>query len=882
MVPKPAYWAKLDSEGGWHPLIAHLADVAAVTNRLLADDSIIAARLSHLAGKRGSLDPGLRSALTFLAALHDIGKVNHGFQERRYQDPRKRSVPHEGHVQVVFRSLRHQPFVEALLGALAPMSEYEDSDELSDLLAATIAHHGRPIDARREQLLGYGGLSALWEETEATGRAPLQEIGLIGEIASVWSGIDAAELPKSLPQDPRFTHLFAGTLTLADWLGSTATAFPFAPEASDDAVGYWEEAQKRADHACRRVGVVAARRTLHVAPGELYPALFPQVFGEGAVGTPNELQRHVADMELPTDGSRMLIEAATGSGKTEAALALYARLRAQGRAGGLMFALPTRATATAMKNRVEALLPQLYPDDTPAVTLAVGGRGPDTQAGERILAGKVRLQDDSEGESGQLINWASGHAKKFLAAEIVVGTVDQILLAALAVKHAHLRLAALSRQLLVVDEVHSHDRYMLEVLRTLLDFHQVAGGTALLMSATLSSQALDLLAGGVGYRSGSLQGAVERPYPALSELTGKGEWTATGFRHGKPGRSVQWRLADAATGLAEAVAAAEQGARVCVLRNTVGDAQATVRQLHDQGHGKLLWRPAGASFSPAYHSRFTRPDRLCLDYTVLATFGREASNATGSILVATQVVEQSLDVDFDYLVTDLAPVELLLQRLGRLHRHGTRDGDRPPGYEAPRALVIAPEGPFDPADKSTPHGWGTVYENLPALELTRRAVAANEYIVLPDQNRYLLEEVYHAERLALLESEPGWEQPVAEVEGKALARDSNARSRVLSFDLGYEGNASRFSDEALVRTRLGEDAVRVVLDPPVDCWFAGGESWAEVDLHYRQLPAGIFDDGERPVLTGGQQAVDGVMEYPLGEQRLRYEPTGWRRTKLVR
>ena len=870
-IPRPeSYWAKLDEARGWHPLIAHLADVAAVMECLL-HDPVITSRLAAVC-RWDRLDEGTVQVLVHLAGLHDIGKLNHGFQERRHPRAQDRAFPKEGHVQVLLRSLGDDDVATAFANALGPIAQLEDVDPL---LCATIAHHGVPLDPVGIQSGGTVGAGRLWRPHPGIPRRPLEALNTIGDVVAGWSAIGSTPLPQRLPTSPAFTHLFAGLLTLADWIGSTVEAFGFAPHAEDDPDAYWREAQRRALAACRAIGVVA-HRSVHAMPATtVYKQLFPKVFGSGSEAAPVPLQRFVASMPLPEPGERLLVEAATGSGKTEAALALFARLRAAQRVGGLFFALPTRATARAMKDRIEAMLPLLYASDPPTITLAVGGHDPQVAApgASPALTGQMLRMDDDEGHRDPLEAWSTSHGKKFLAAEIVVGTVDQALLAALAVKHSHLRLAALARHLIVVDEVHSHDRYMLRVLRTLLDIHADAGGIALLMSATLASDALTLLGAGADHAGPTFGEALARPYPTVSRLSATGTWEDHALEVAVGNRSIEWSNTTEADGLAAAIEAARCGARVCVLRNLVADAQSTVHRLLAEGHRQHLWLAHESRPVPAYHARYIAPDRNALDEAVLRTYGKGSTHG-GSILVATQVVEQSLDVDFDLIVTDLAPMEILLQRIGRVHRHGGRDAVRPIGYRTPRALVIAPREPFTPTTRPRlPHGWGLVYDNLPALEHTRRLIEEYPTIEVPELSRVLLERVYHPERWEELRNEPGWNPVINGADGVRLSADHFARQSVWRFDLPYHENADRYSNEAKLRTRLGDDSIRISLDPPVPCWYAPGSVGLHVDLRIDQLRRAGSDARE---LTGGVRGPDGVMSYPFGDRRLRYETTGWR------
>lgn len=668
------YWAKLRLPE-WHPLLMHLADVGAVAEALLRAPSVLADRLANALNADGALSEEVRGIVVYMALLHDIGKLHHGFQRRR-----ENAVPPSewgGHVRPLLNS---RGKVRELRRRLEEIERRSGGREAFD---SAICHHGTPYieDTTKPS----APAQACWHAS--AGRDPLAELARIELYARRWSGV--AESP-SVAWTPAALHLLAGIITLADWIGSSEEVFRYRSDSYVDPDGYWEGARNRAAEACRGIGTLVS--PIRVSEGsQLLEDLFPKTF---PAHTPTILQHMLASMQLPAPGTRLLIESDTGSGKTEAALTLYARLRAEGQVAGLFFALPTRATASAMHKRVVEACQLLYPGSEPIVALAVGGQ---RNTPERAaLAGA----DPDVRETGPLAHWTSKSHRHAMAGEIVVGTVDQALLACLPARHAHIRLAGLSRLMLVVDEVHSFDRYMSKLLQSLTEMlTTLFGSTVLFMSATLSH--------GVRAQLGrpalswepddeadvTRETASGRPYPSLSSKSrGDQSWCEVGLSADtERRRQFHWEMVGEAEGLQAAVAAANQGARVLIVRNTVQDVRATVDALNVEGAGHLIWRPQRHGAPVPYHSRYTVLDRLTLDREVLSDFG-PGSTATGVILVATSVVGQSIDVDFDLLITDLCPVDLLIQRLGRVHRHSRSQRH---GQGVPKALVIEPEIPLD-------------------------------------------------------------------------------------------------------------------------------------------------------------------------------------------
>ncbi len=464
----------------------------------------------------------------------------------------------------------------------------------------------------------------------------------------------------------------------------------------------------------------------------------------------------MAALSLPRRSTLTILEAETGSGKTEAALFHYLRLFERGHVDGVYIALPTRTSATQIYRRVVAAVRRSFPleQSRPPVVLAVPGYlGVDDRTGVRLPGYEVRWPDGDDPRL-QLRGWAAEMPKRYLAGSVVVGTIDQVLLSTLRVSHAHLRASALSRLLLVVDEVHASDAYMGALLESVLATHLECGGHALLMSATLGDHAATQYArvAGGDARALSLGEAHDKPYPAITWVGADSSELICAQTPGRPKDVVVSTSAMAEDPEAIARVAtrhAAQGASVLVIRNTVGDCRATVAALEAAvgDSADHLWRCGGVV--TAHHSRFAKPDREALDQAVEAAFGK-ARGVVGQVLVGTQTLQQSLDIDADLLISDLCPMDVLLQRVGRLHRHHRV---RPAGYEAARCLVVVPEerdlrtrlrSDGEPRGSS---GIGSVYQDLRIIEATWREIMAAPTWHIPADNRRLVESATHPDAL---------------------------------------------------------------------------------------------------------------------------------------
>ncbi|WP_198590289.1 CRISPR-associated helicase Cas3' [Paracoccus zhejiangensis] len=660
-------WGKLDGTGGRHTLTAHSADVAMVFEALVALPEF---RRALAAAAGGAVSDAAVRRLVALTFIHDIGKLHPAFQSKARGGSERISHSSAG-CGLLGLAAREAAHPLKLLAARL----FQRDARMMPYLAAVFAHHGKPV--------------------EPSHRAPGQWPGQawMADAADYQAFFDAAfpDLePAPLPEAAAFQHLYAGLLALADWIGSDRDFFPFEAEPDAD---YLVTSRARAEHALRQIGL--DRQVAGLPDAD---------FGRMTGFSPSAAQAAIA--EISPDARLAILEAETGSGKTEAALWHFARLSAAGKVSGLYFAVPTRAAARQLHRRVCLAVRNLFGDAAPEPVLAIPGQRVAGEATGRALPDFVTVWDDAEEPVKS--RWAAEHATRFLAASVAVGTVDQAMLAALQVKHAHLRGAALSRSLLVIDEVHASDSYMTVINQALLRAHLGAGGHAFLMSATLGAVARSAY---LGQPCPSADEGRAAPFPALWVPGAPVIRIAPGQDKQIGLTAVDSMAADEMAG--RAIAAAGQGARVLVIRNTVGAAAECWRAVQEAGRADLLLQVAGA---PAlHHARFAAEDRALLDRAVEAALAPDLAAGSGCIVIGTQTLEQSLDIDADVLLTDLCPMDVLLQRLGRLHRHAR---PRPQGFAAARALVFCPEGGLDRlAGRNYENGLGSAPTCPPSARL---------------------------------------------------------------------------------------------------------------------------------------------------------------------
>ena len=844
-----APWGKF-GEGDSHHLAHHCADVAACFEAMAALP-VVRARLERSAG--GSLPASHIARLAVLAFLHDCGKLHPGFQAKGWPQGVWNDGFH-GHVRegaAIFLGKAPETIARNLhIDALIEWGVDKD------LLFSVLAHHGRPFTAN--EVAG-----KRWRSVSRAGYDPIAASADIGAMIRRWFPEAFVTDGEALPAAPDFQHLLCGLVSLADWLGSTQDIFAFSPSLNPD---YMDKARQKARRAVADIGI-DVRRLRRLATGRTDFATL-----SGGL-QPRPQQRLVGD--YPIEERLVILEAETGSGKTEAALWRFVRLFSAGLIDSLYFALPTRAAAVQIHRRVHDTLQRLFDGQAPEAVLAVPGY---LKAGEvegrRLPRWEVRWDDDGGADEKKLLaRWAAESTKRALAATVAVGTVDQAMLAALQVKHAHLRAAALSRSLLVIDEVHASDRYMTEVQTHLLDMHLGRGGHAMLMSATLGSVARTKWLGR-STEPPSFEEAVAAPYPAV---WGRGEAApraSTGQGRQKPVAmtTVPTMAAETAAGLA--IEAARAGARVLVIRNTVAEAVATFQAVQQAGAEDLLLQAAGG---PAlHHGRFAPEDRKLLDAAVEAALSPHDRQPGGGIVVGTQTLEQSLDVDADCLLTDLCPVDVLLQRVGRLHRHPIV---RPDGFEHAQCRVMVPEeGLAKLLASRVVNGLGAwkdgggIYRYVSGLELTRRLIEGHPEWTIPAMNRFLVESATHPQRIEALHAELGqdWANYWHNVYGKDRAEAGAAGGVAVPIDMRFADVQFPDSEET-IRTRLGAEGARVTFAAPVAGPFGVDISGVTLPAHWsRGIDAG---DPVAPVIDGG------TIRFRIGDISFVYDRQGLTRDK---
>ena len=874
-------WGKLsrDASGNltcMHPLLDHMTDVASC---FLALAECTAIRRSLVNTAERTLDAVDLQRLAVLVFLHDVGKANAGFQSRRWKPPERAPgywpISPFGHGPEGWELIANRVPNAELYAAGLPIAEIVSwgDNAACELLQASISHHGRPIRENHAQQT-----AAIWkpvlDKTGAVLYDPAATLVSMGDRLKQNFPLAFSQCQTPLPDRPAFVHLFAGLVQLADWMGSDTREgfFPYTAPGENRI----QTAPKRAAYAVSTIGLDVSTWRNQLCD---CPPAFSTAF---SVANARPMQLAAADLSL---GNIVVLEAETGSGKTEAALWRFTQLFQAGKVDSLYFALPTRVAASQLYERVFDFVSRLWPHNAPVVVRALPG---DEAADDQI---KVSLPDfkvlwhDSPADAVAHQRWVAENPKRFLAATIAVGTIDQALLGALKVRHAHMRHALLARSMLVVDEVHASDAYMTVLLEKLLTAHLQAGGQAMLLSATLGSTARSRYLN-VGQQKkliqSSLADACAAPYPAISSRN------ATGFNlqqvEGSPQqKTVHWETEDAMDDpmriATRAALAAAQGARVLVVRNTVPAAVATLKALEQlalrQG-GDWLFQVNGVS--TVHHSRYSQQDRTLLNKTVGAQLGKKRHDFKGRVIIGTQTLEQSLDIDADLLISDLCPMDVLLQRIGRLHRHARLDEERPEGFRQPRAWVLTPAGhDLTPMLKRARNGLGRfhdgggVYPDLRMIEATKRLIQAQPNRQIPADNRMLVEHATHLDTLQAIELELGsdWQKLGQAIEGDTSARKGLGHLHTLPYGDAFSDVVFPDGDQKMA-TRLGAADRLVTFDPSQLGPFK--QDVTKLALRHHQLPAGLNPDAMPSDIN--KLPDGGGFEFNLAKARFRYSRFG--------
>ncbi|MCZ2721464.1 CRISPR-associated helicase Cas3' [Marinomonas sp. 15G1-11] len=819
------YWGKaqkneLESKGDpYHLLPYHSLDVAAVGARLLGPETELAKNIAEFLG----LEPqDLTTLFAFFLALHDLGKFSSAFQAL-FKDELGYLFAANPNRQYDGREFRHDRLGlyfwntirdcdELYSRALNIDEEVECSQTLMVFMNCVLGHHGKPINT--DNLRALTPYIERKQNIFAAEQFALDAFHLIQPRLPIEKLVDRGWRQRL----KQVSWTLAGVAVLADWVGSDQTYFHYCstPMGLDQ---YWPIAQQRAKQALNATDL---SEHYEKSPFES----IEKHFGF----TPTPLQQWAQDVEIDDSPQLFILEDVTGAGKTEAALALTHRLLAANAADGFYFGLPTMATSNAMYKRVFDSYQMMFKADEvkPSIVLAHGAREMNELFQSSLLSSSKDDSDYSSSDqtaTAQCNQWLSDSRKKALLAPVGVGTIDQALLAVLPRRHQSLRLLGLHRKVLVFDEVHAADEYMFELLESLLSLHLHQGGSAILLTATLSMEQRQRLAHIYLKESGLKESQYSHLIPTNYHFPLATKVSLTSeiplMEHELESRADVSRFVEVAyleseeAVFSKVLESVEKGEIVVWIRNSVDDALKAYQAIHS--------RMANPENALLFHSRFMLDDRQLIEKQVLACFGKDsnAKDRVGKVLIATQVFQESLDADADVMISDICPIDDLIQRAGRLHRH-TRNEHRT--YQSgitdtrpsPVLYLHAPVWSDEPAvDWLSQDFINTqyVYRSPGRLWLGMKKLKELGGIKMPEQVRDLIEAVYSSAAFdqipkTLLKLEQ-------DTQGDELAKANKAKSNRLKWqDYGYSDHSNQywFDDDSDISTRHSDiETVNVLL-----------------------------------------------------------------------
>ncbi len=678
MAKLPEYqllWAKADKSGKTHPLICHLLDVAAVM-QILWDEGLPESIRTQISSALGLTFSEAGKTIAFLAGSHDLGKASPCFQCRNaqaWQELQKETNLSTGGCSSK-DTCYHGTITTATLSFWLEQN-LDFSKDWAQWAAVTVGgHHGHwPTAVELEA----------YAPPMKCGQGKWENIrhDLLQKLRTLFKPVTPIPPNLSVQERNAFFALLGGLTTIVDWLGSNEAYFPFV-EADIDLEEYFIQAIDKARRALRETGWLE-----WLPPSDTIDF---KILCD--VTDLRPLQTAVVHLASQMSGPGMvIIEAPTGVGKTEAALYLadYWVYTLQQR--GTYVAMPTMATSNLMFERVKKVLKCRYPDSILNYHLLHGNA---LLLNSDVLPRltKIGAREEKQGTIAAL-SWFT-KAKRGLLAPFAVGTVDQTLLSILQTPHFFVRLLGLSHKTIIFDEVHAYDTYMEELFFLLLHWLRAVNASVIILSATLpKATRLKLVAAYTGIDEKEVKFPNEARYPIVT-------WTS-----GDPPQVISLPLTDERKGILETIShnplkiadklalLLRDGGCAAVLCNTVERAREVFETLSTDPRLKTV---IAAEDFTLFHARFPLAWRLEIEELVKNRFGKPEHEEAAkqprrpAIVVATQVIEQSLDLDFDLMVSDLAPIDLIIQRAGRLHRHAERDALRPESLHQARLLVAIP------------------------------------------------------------------------------------------------------------------------------------------------------------------------------------------------
>lgn len=691
----------------WLPLWMHHMDTAGVMSYLL--DCFVSPSIAVSC----DMDMiSLRKIALFLAMVHDTGKATVGFQYKIAKNVPYRSSALERYGLILpdsmdMATVRETP--HALAGEV--ILRYLGCPE--SIAAVVGAHHGEPAEAgsiadltcKKKDIKGYRNfygdeeqnrivLENIWRETINTALRSA-ELNSVEELSDI---------------SIKAQMILSGLLITADWIASNTEYFPLI---NVDEIGDKRLYQTRIDDALEKLSFPEMWKPENT---DLNNSEFKHTFGF----PPYKIQQKIIDIIKNTKEPGLFIfEAPMGCGKTEAALSSSELLAAKCEKNGIFFGMPTQATANGIFPRIINWAEKHSEEYYHSIQLKHG-----SAEFNEVFSKIQRGIPDEESDSGLIVHSWFCNNKRACLANFVVATVDQMLMMALKRRHVMLLHLGLSEKVVIIDEVHAYDAYMNRYLERALQWLGAYHTPVILLSATLpAKKRMSLVRAYLGRKSSDESFEKNISYPLLTYTDGD-RISQENLPYEGEHKNVKIKKSTDKDILEIIRSAVRNGGCVGVIMNTVSRAQNVAEAVRNEITDNVL----------LYHAQFIMPDRTKKEEELLAKIGKDSNTETRAslVVIGTQVLEQSLDIDFDLLITDICPIDLLLQRIGRLHRHSRI---RPDELKKPECYVVTDE--YDNSSTGSGHIYG---EWL----LKKTLDMLSENVLLPDDISPLVQQVYNS------------------------------------------------------------------------------------------------------------------------------------------
>lgn len=780
-------WAKTSP---FKSILSHSLDAAAMAEALL-ENGVFNTILPDLATwlKKSNFDTvttyqEIQNFILYLASLHDIGKISPFFTGKNDEKGVCKLLHSEELIKDYRRDMekfRHEDYTKSVLSRIwkeKERFEFTNSrrkDTVDNLaLILSLHHQRRQNQGKKGKEIPDGEAKDLWK---------LQQDKLEEIMFKMFSP------PKIILNGKMCNHVSAvcmvllGIIILSDWLASSDAFAGFDINEGEECANYYFRIKNRACELVKKSHLSITK----LPEGKLFTDIWKNIPRKGMRSLQTVTEQIMEAKEKPL---LLLIEAPMGEGKTEAGAYAAFRMGEYFGKKGFYVALPTSATANQMHKRMEQLMEDTFPGSRVRLLHSLAWLS------DEVTRGK----NDIHSEDSEYAQEWTKPLRRGLLEGYSVGTIDQILMAALYVCYGVLRLLGIQNKVLILDEVHAYDAYMQDILQRMLEWCRELRVPVVMLSATLATETKKKIM--EVYQADYKE---EQEYPAVTAVFENGNYQISPVPEVSKHRIISIHTMPILNNFEAirdfALKTVEGGGCLCVLVNTVGKARKLYQVLKESSDENLELY--------LFHARFAEARKQEIEKQMIALFGPDKSRRPHrAIVVATQVMEQSLDVDFDYMITEIAPIDLILQRLGRIFRHDYTL--RPKGCDVPKGIILIPEERED---------FGVNEKVYPPvlLELSMQYLKDHPQLACPEEIREAVEYVYGNEAVQYADMEKWMERMFQEEIKRSQAKNyelkepKNEKFDVFDPEDIFDDSEKRSFLSA--KTRLAEPTRRIAIVP---------------------------------------------------------------------